>query len=84
MLWEFEIDIHALSDNSWRDFTVRSVSPSGALAQTYGFGLLFESIDQNCIDLFVNYDNIETYMHINYVFYSENENDWRCICLYYD
>ena len=65
MLWEFDIDMHALSDNGWRDFTVRSVSPSGTLAQTYGFGLLFESINQNCIDLFVNCDNIDTYMHID-------------------
>ena len=65
ILIEFDIDMHGLSDNAWRDFTVRPLSPSGVLAQTYGYGLLFESINQNCIDLFVNCDSMENYLHVN-------------------
>ena len=65
ILIKFDIYMYGLSDNGWRDFTVRPVSASGALAQTYGYGLLFESINQNCIDLFVNCDNMENYLHVN-------------------
>ena len=66
MLIEFDhkLDLHGLVDRGWREFSARRVSPSGAIAQSYGFGLLFEFIKQNWIDLFVSCDNLETYLHV--------------------
>ena len=60
---EFDLDLFGLKERGWREFSVRPVSPTGVIAQNYGFGLLFESINQNCIDLFNNCDNLENLMH---------------------
>ena len=66
MLSEFDHnwDCYELKDYGWRDSSVRLARPTGAIAQHYGFGLLFESVNQNCIDLFVNCDNMATYLHV--------------------
>ena len=66
MLSEFDYNsiCYELKEAGWRDFSVRDDKPTGTIAEQYGFGLLFESVNQNCIDLFNNCDIMETYLHV--------------------
>ena len=55
------LDMHGLVDRDWRKFTVR---PFDSGIEGYAFGLAFESVNNNCIDLYLNCDSIENYSHI--------------------
>ena len=56
--------LYTLEKLGWRRFGVRLHDPTDQIAEKYGFGLCFESVNQNCIDLEQSCNDFSTYLKL--------------------
>ena len=56
--------LYALEELGWRRFGVRLHDPTDQIAKKYSFGLCFESVNQNYVDLEQSCNDFSTYLKL--------------------